>query len=127
MRVVAKILGHGQGGVADAEARARRFVHLAEDQHALIEDSRSFDLAVQFFAFPAAFADPAEYADAAMMADHVMDQLRDENRLADSGSSEQAALSTAFERRQHIDCLDSGDENFGSGRAAHQRNRRGVN
>ncbi len=122
-RVVAKILGHGQGRVADAKARARRFVHLAEHQHGLVEHARGLDLAVQFLAFAAALADAAEHADTLVVADDVVDQLRDQHGLADAGAAEQPALAAALQRSQHVDGFDAGLEDFRSGGAPHERHR----
>ena len=124
--VVAEIFGHGQRGMSDAKTRAGRLVHLAEHQHRLVENAGGLDFAIELLAFAAALADAAEYADAAMMADHVVDQLHDQHGLADACSAEQAAFAAALERGENIDRLDAGDEQLGGGRAAHQRDRRGV-
>ena len=114
---------HRQRGVAHAESRAGRFVHLAEDQHALIEHAGRLNFPIQFLAFAAALADPAEHADAAMMADHVVNQFHDQYGLADACASEQTAFPAAFEGRQDVDGLDAGDEDFGTGGAPHKRHR----
>ncbi len=102
-----------------AETRARRFVHLAEDQDRFVQHAGGLDFAIQFLALAAALADSAEDADAAMMADGVVDQLRDQHRFADAGSAEQAALASALEWSQNVDGLDSGREDFGGGGALH--------
>jgi hypothetical protein len=58
--VVAEILGHGQRRVADAEAAARRLVHLAEDHHHVRQHAGFLHVAVELLAFAAAFADAAK-------------------------------------------------------------------
>ena len=45
--LVAEVLGHGQGGEADPLACAGWLVHLAEDHHGLVDDTRFGHLADQ--------------------------------------------------------------------------------
>ncbi len=67
--LVAEILGHGERREGDAQARARRLVHLAEDHHGLVDDPLAgvADLGLLHFepevvAFAGAFADAGEAA-----------------------------------------------------------------
>ena len=57
---------------------------------------------------------------------HVVDQLHDQHGLADASTAEQADLAALGVRRQQIDHLDAGDENFGFGRLIDVRRCRRV-
>ena len=43
---------------------------------------------------------------------HVVDELHDDDRLADAGAAEESDLSAFHERRDQVDDLDAGFENF---------------
>ncbi len=113
--VVAEVFGHGQRGVAHAEAGAGRLIHLTKDEYGIVEDVGLQHFAVQLFRLAAAFADAAEDADAFVLADHVMDHLGDEHGLAYAGAAEEAGLAAALQGRQHIDGLDAGGQDFERG------------
>ncbi len=107
--------------MADAKARAGRLVHLREDHHHVGQHTGGLHLAVQFLAFARSFADAAEDTHTLLVADHVVDHLGQQHRLADAGAPEQARLAAALQRREHVDGLDTGLEDLGLRRAAHQR------
>ena len=119
--LVAEIFGHGQAGQADAGAGPRRFVHLAIDQRHFgagaveLDDARLDHFVVEVVAFAGAFADAGEHRIAAMRLGDVVDQLHDQHGLADAGAAEQADLAALGIRRQQIDDLDAGHQNFGLG------------
>ena len=81
--LVAEVLGLRERREADARARARRLVHLAEDEDGLGEhglavgELRLLHLAVQVVALAAALADAAEHGDAAVLLGDVVDELQD--------------------------------------------------
>ena len=89
MRVIPKVLGHGESGMADAKPGPGRFIHLAEDHYGFVEHPGIFHLAIQFFTFPAALADAAEYTDTLVPAHGVVDQFSNEHGLAHTGTAEQ--------------------------------------
>ena len=128
LALIAEILGDGQAGEADAGARARRLVHLAEHQRALRLHVRIAalcgslltlgldDLVIEVVAFAGALADAGEHRIAAVRLGDVVDQFLNQHGLADAGAAEQADLAALGVRREQIDDLDAGDENFGFGR-----------
>ena len=122
--VVAEILGHRQRGVADAETRPRRLVHLAEDHHHIRQYAGLLHLAVKFLAFATTFADAAKNTHAFVLPDHVVNHLGEQHRLAHPCPAKQARLAAALQRHQHIDNLDARREHFRPGRTARQRRRR---
>src|SRR5690606_18770535 len=56
----------------------------------------------------------------------VVDKLGDEDRLADAGAAEQPGLAAALERREQIDRLDAGHEDFGGRTLIYKRHGRPV-
>ena len=63
-------------------------------------------------AFARPLADPGEHRDALVALDHGMDQLHDEHGLADPGAAEHCRLAALRQRRQQVDHLDAGREDF---------------
>ena len=113
------MLGDGEAGEADAGAGARRLVHLAVDQRAfrafaaaLLVDAGFDELVIEVVAFAGSLADAGEHRIAAMGFGDVVDQFLNQHGLADAGAAEQADLAALGIRRQQVDDLDAGDENF---------------
>ena len=113
------MLRDGQAGEADAGAGAGRLVHLAVDQRAfralaaaLLVDARFDELVIKVVALAGALADAGEHRIAAVGLRDVVDQLLNEHGLADASTAEQADLAALGVRRQQINDLDAGDENF---------------
>ena len=126
LALVAEVLGDRQAGEADAGAGARGFVHLAEHQRAFRLDARigifrigvdlGFDeLVIEVVAFAGTLADAGEHRVATMGLGDVVDQFLNQHGLADAGAAEQADLAALGVRRQQVDDLDAGDENFSFG------------
>ena len=113
--LVAEVLGHRQGGEADAQARARRLVHLAEDHHGLVDDARLGHLVEQVVALARALAHAREDGVAVVLLGDVADQLLDDDRLADAGAAEDADLAALGEGGDEVDDLDAGLEHLGRG------------
>ena len=105
--LVAEVLRHRQAGEGDAEAHAGRLVHLAEDEHRLVEHARLFHLDPEVVALAGALAHAGEDGDAGVLRRDVADQLLDEHGLADAGASEQADFAAAHQRRDQVDDLDA--------------------
>ena len=110
--LVAEVLGHRQAGQADAQARARRLVHLAEDQHGLVDHARLLHLAPECGALAGALAHAGEDRVAAVLGGDVADQLGDDDRLADAGAAEDAGLAALGEGGDQVDDLDAGLEDL---------------
>ena len=108
----------GHAGQADAQARARRLVHLAEHHHRLRDDARLGHLAVEVVALARALAHAGEHREAAVLGGDVADQLLDEHGLADAGAAEQADLAALLVRREQVDDLDAGLEDLPSSSTA---------
>ena len=113
LALVAEVLGHRQARQRDAHARARRLVHLAEDEHRLVEHARLLHLQPQVVALARALAHAAERRQAAVLLGEVVDQLLDQHRLADAGAAEQADLAALGVGREQVDDLDAGLEHLG--------------
>ena len=82
----------------------------------VLVDARFDHLVIEVVAFARALADAGEHRIAAMRLGDVVDQLHDQHGLADAGAAEQADLAALGVRRQQIDDLDAGDEDFRFGR-----------
>ena len=126
LALVAEVLGDRQAGEADAGAGARGFVHLAEHQRAFRLHARigilrigvdlGFDeLVIEVVAFAGTLADAGEHRVTTMGLGDVVDQFLNQHGLADAGAAEQADLAALGVRRQQVDDLDAGDENFSFG------------
>ena len=147
---IAEILGDGQRGESHAQSGAGRLVHLSVNE----ADARSgrnhrkalvvelgfavfvllgFDnvgfnhLIVKVVAFAGALADTRKHRDAAVQLRDVVDQLHDDDRLADARAAERADLAALEERADEIDHLDAGGEHFLRGGLLSQRRGRSVN
>ena len=98
----------------DAQARARRLVHLAVDERdlrgaqiLLVDDAGLRHLVIEVVAFARALADAGEHRDAAVQLGDVVDQLHDDDGLADAGAAERADLAALEERADQVDDLDA--------------------
>src|SRR3990172_12693675 len=83
---------------AHAGAHAGRFVHLAENEHRLVDDAGPAHVAPQVVPFAGAFAHAGEHGEAAVLGGDVTDQLHDHNGLAHAGAAVGAHLATPGER-----------------------------
>ena len=131
---VAEVLGDGERGQADALAGAWRLGHLSVDQcgarlrHVLhVDHARLLELEPQVVALAGAFADAAEHRHTAVLHGDVVDQLHDDDGLADAGAAEQADLAALQVGLEQVDDLDAGLEHLELGRLLLQRRRRAVN
>ena len=112
---VAEVLRHRQRGQRDAQAGARRLVHLAEDQGGLADDAGLLHLRDQVVALTGALADPGEHRHTTVVLGDAGDHLLDQHGLADTGTTEQADLAALDVRREQVDDLDAGLEHLGLG------------
>ena len=107
LALVAEVLRHRQPGERDAEARSRRLVHLAVDERDLVEHAGLGHLEQEVVPLARALADAREHGHAAVLLRDVVDQLLDEDGLADAGAAEEADLAALHVRRDEVDDLDA--------------------
>ena len=89
---IAEILRHGQAGQCHAHTGSRGFVHLAIDQRSLVDNAALGHFAVQVVALTGALANTGEHRVAVVLGGDVIDQLLDQDRLADACTAEQTDL-----------------------------------
>ena len=105
--LVAEVLRHRQAREGDAQARARRLVHLAVDERDLVEHARLRHLEQEVVALARALAHAGEDGDAAVLLRDVVDELLDEDGLPDAGAAEEADLAALHVRGDEVDDLDA--------------------
>ncbi len=112
LALLAEVLRHRQPGEADAQAGARRLVHLAVDERDLVDHARLLHLEHQVVALAGPLADAGEHGDTAVLLGDVVDQLHDRHGLADSGAAEEADLAALDVGGDQVDHLDPGLEDL---------------
>ena len=96
----------------DAEAHARRLVHLAVDERGLLDDARLLHLEPEVGALTRALADAGEHRHTTVLRGDPVDHLLDEHGLADAGAAEQADLAALHVGLEQVDDLDAGLEHL---------------
>jgi hypothetical protein len=81
---------------------------------------------VQVVPFARAFTDAGEHRHAAMEFGDVVDELHDDDGLADPGTTERAHLAALQEGADQIDDFDTGREHLWRRRLVHERRRRAM-
>ena len=127
---VAEVFGHRETGERDAQAVARRLVHLAVHHRdlgvlevVLVDDARLDHLVIEVVAFASALADAREHGQTAVLLGDVVDQLEHVDGLADAGAAEQADLAALRERHEQVDDLDARDQQVPTARLLVERRR----
>ncbi len=111
---IAEVLGDRETRETDAQTRTRRLVHLTVDQRARVRECpTSLHLEIEIVAFARALAHAAEHRLTAVSLRDVVDQLHDDDGLADAGAAEETDLTTLHERRDQVDDLDARLEDLG--------------
>jgi peptide chain release factor 1 len=130
---VAEVLGDGQAAQRHAQARAGRLRHLAVDERRArllhlvqVDDAALLELQPEIVSLAGPLADPGEHRDAAVLHRDVVNQLLDDDGLADTGAAEQPDLAAAQVRLQQVDDLDAGLEHLQLGGLLVQRRRGAV-
>ena len=113
MGLLAEVLGHGQAGLRDAHTGSGGLVHLAKDQRSLVQNTGSVHLTPKVAALAGALAHAGEDGVAAVLGGDVVDQLLDQDGLADTGTAEQADLAALGVGSQQVDDLDAGLQDLG--------------
>ncbi len=111
---VAEVLGDGQTGQPDAQARSGRLGHLAVDQRHLglriilgVEHARLLHFHPEIVALAGALAHAREHRHAAMLESDVVDQLHDDDGLADARAAEQPDLAALQEGLDEVNDFDA--------------------
>src|SRR5205085_1037967 len=104
----------------DAETRAGRFVHLAIDEGdlglaevLLVDDAGLAHFAVEIVALAGTLTDAGEDGVTAVALGDVVDELHDDDGLADAGTAEGADFAALGEGTDEVDDLDAGLEDGG--------------
>ncbi len=74
------------------------FIHLAEHHNSIVEDARLLHFAIKLLCLTASLSNTAEHADTFVLTRHVMDNLGDQNRLSNPGTTEESRLTATFQR-----------------------------
>ncbi len=112
---VAEVLGDGEAGETDPQARARRLVHLAVDQRAGLEDAALLHLQIEIVPLAGALAHATEHRPPPVAHGDVVNQLLDDDGLAHARAAEQTDLAALHERGDQVDHLDPRFEHLGLG------------
>ena len=99
--------------MADTESGTRLFVHLSENQDCFVQYTDFLNFAVKLLSFAAPFSNAAENRDSFIFSGNIMDKLHNENGLSDPGTAEQPGFAAALQRRNKVNDLYTGVENFG--------------
>ena len=110
--LVTEIFGDGKTGKADAQADARRLVHLSVNESRLLKDTRLLHLEPEIVPFTGALAHTGEHRETAVLCGDVVDELHDDDRLAHTGAAEKADFAAADIGLEEIDDLDAGLEHL---------------
>src|SRR5207237_2301418 len=88
---------------------------LTVNQRGRVNYSRLLHLEIEVVSFARPLTHAAEHRLSAVSLGYVVDQLHDDDGLADAGAAEESDLSTLHERRDQIDDLDARLEHLGLG------------
>ena len=112
---IAEVLRHGQAGQCHAHTGSRGLVHLAVDQRGLVDNAALGHFAVQVVALTGALANAGKYRVTVVLGGDVIDQLLNQDGLADTGAAEQADLTALGVGADQVNDLDAGLKNLGGG------------
>ncbi len=116
---VAEVLGYREARESDSQARTGRLGHLAIDERSLallevlaVDDSGLLELEPEVVPLASSLADAGEDGNATVLLREVVDELLDDDGLADSGATEEADLPAAEIGLDEVDDLDPGLEHL---------------
>ena len=111
-----------RAGERHPQTRSGRLGHLAVDQRGLgflrlldVDHARLLHFEPEVVALTGALAHAGEHGEAAVLQRHVVDELHDDDGLADAGAAEQADLAALQEGLDQVDDLDAGLEHLHRG------------
>ena len=97
---------------SDSHSCSRGFVHLTVYQRCLVDNTALFHFSVKVISFTRSLTDTGEDGNTAVCLGHVVDQLHDQDRLADAGASEQTDLAALCVGADQVYDLDAGLEDL---------------
>src|SRR5690606_19171396 len=115
---VTEIFRLREAGESNTHTGSGRLVHLAIDQRhlglvAFGVDNAAFDhFVVKVVTLTRPLANASEHRVTAVAHGDVVDQLHDQNRLANAGAAEEADLTALGVRREEVNNLNTGHQNF---------------
>lgn len=130
MFFVAEIFGLSQTAQSHAGTGSRRFVHLTVNENSFgfapleVNNAGFNHLVIQVVAFARSFADTGKDGIAAVTFGDVVNQLHNQNGLADTGTAEQTDFAAFGIRLKQVDDLNAGRQNLGFGRLVDKSGRR---
>ena len=111
-----------------------RLRHLSIDQRGFrlrrlagLDDARLRHFQPEVVAFARALADAGKHGESAVLLGDVVDELHDDDGLADAGAAEQSDLAALQERLDEVDDLHAGLEHLRARRLLVERRRQAVN
>ena len=112
---IAEVLRHGQAGQGHAHTGSGRLVHLTVDQSGLVDNAALGHFTVQVVALAGALANAGEHRVAVVLGGNVIDQLLDQDGLADTGTAEQTDLAALCVGADQVNDLDAGLQDLRGG------------
>jgi peptide chain release factor 1 len=124
--------GATYAGKGDTGTGSGGLVHLAEDKGDLglaleLNDGGLLHFVVQIVTLTGTLADTGEDGVTTVSLGDVVDELLNEDGLADTGTAEETNLSTTSVGSEQIDNLDTGHQNLSRGRLLDELGSLGVN
>ena len=107
MLAVAEVLRHSQTRLSDSHTRARRLVHLTENERSLADNARFLHLVPEVVALTRTLSDAREYRIAAVLGGDIADKLLYEDGLADACAAEKSYFTALSVGRDEVDDLDA--------------------
>ena len=103
LALIAEVLRLGQTGQAHAQTGSRRLVHLTVDQAGLVDNAGIAHLEVQVGTLAGTLTDAGEDGRAAVLLRQVVDELLDDNGLANASAAKQTSLTALDEGLDKVD------------------------
>ena len=121
--LVTEVLGNGETGKGDTGTGTRGLVHLTVHESGLgsvgragllidLDDATLNHLVVEIVTLAGTLADTGEDGVTTVVHGNVVNELHDNDGLADTGTTEETNLTTLGVGGEEIDDLDTGDENL---------------
>ena len=121
--LVTEVLGDGEASEGDAGTGSRGFVHLAVNKGGLgtirgasglvnLDDASLNHLVVEIVTLTGALSDTGEDGVSSVIHGDVVNELHDNDGLADSGTTEETNLTSLGVGGEKVNNLDTGDENL---------------
>ena len=117
--LIAEIFGHRERAERHAQTRPGRLVHLAVNQRdfgffelGLVDDAGLAHLGIEVVSLAGALAHAGKHGVSAVAFGDVVDELHDDDRLADARAAERADFPALRERADQVDDFDPGLEDL---------------